>query len=225
MRLADERWDALRNRGRIARLQLGVALDAAGQRLFELESEFGEDLTELTRHVIVADEDCSHDSGLDHPTLCQITIARQQHAALGRSLANEPGVADSRVIGGVVSEGPQPAGEPPDVAVGKEPKLHPCNLRIGCVAAEDLMARLRSEAGGCYSWSSGPGDRYAEHSHEYQKVLYCVEGSITFVLASDGRSLELKSGDRIALPAGTVHSARVGPDGCTCIEGRGESPP
>ena len=84
---------------------------------------------------------------------------------------------------------------------------------------EELMARLKTEASGCYSWSNGPGDQYAAHSHNFEKVLYCVDGSIDFVLESEGRRLELKAGDRMMLPAGTVHSAVVGPTGCTCIEG------
>jgi quercetin dioxygenase-like cupin family protein len=91
---------------------------------------------------------------------------------------------------------------------------------VPVAASEDLMARLRKEATGCYSWSNGPGDTYAPHSHLYEKVLYCVEGSITFVLESAGRRLELKAGDRMVLPAGTVHGAEVGPRGCTCIEGQ-----
>lgn len=86
---------------------------------------------------------------------------------------------------------------------------------------EDLMARLRAEATGCYSWSNGPGDRYAAHSHFYEKVLYCVDGSITFNLeAQDGKRIDLKAGDRMVLAAGTIHSAMVGPAGCTCIEGK-----
>jgi quercetin dioxygenase-like cupin family protein len=85
---------------------------------------------------------------------------------------------------------------------------------------EDLMTRLRGEATGCYSWSNGPGDRYSAHSHTYEKVLYCVDGSITFVLEADGRQIDLKAGDRMVLPAGTVHGAVVGPAGCTCIEGK-----
>ncbi len=83
---------------------------------------------------------------------------------------------------------------------------------------DELMTKLRSEAGGCYSWSNGPGERYAAHTHSYEKVLYCVDGSITFALEGEGRSLELKPGDRMVLPAGTVHSAVVGQAGCTCIE-------
>jgi quercetin dioxygenase-like cupin family protein len=82
------------------------------------------------------------------------------------------------------------------------------------------MQRLRAEASGCYAWSNGPGDRYSPHSHGYEKVLYCVDGSIAFVLEDEGRTLELYAGDRMVLPAGTVHSAIVGTSGCTCIEGR-----
>jgi quercetin dioxygenase-like cupin family protein len=88
-------------------------------------------------------------------------------------------------------------------------------------APDDLMARLRAEATGCYSWSNEPGDRYAAHSHPYEKVLYCVDGSITFNLEAQGdKRIELKAGDRMMLPVGTVHSAVVGPAGCTCIEGK-----
>jgi len=82
------------------------------------------------------------------------------------------------------------------------------------------MERLRAEASGCYAWSNGPGDSYAPHTHSYEKVLYCVEGSITFLLGSETKKLELKAGDRMVLPSGTVHSAVVGRSGCTCIEGR-----
>jgi mannose-6-phosphate isomerase-like protein (cupin superfamily) len=84
----------------------------------------------------------------------------------------------------------------------------------------ELMTRLRAEASDCYSWSNGPGDRYAAHDHDYEKVLYCVDGSITFVLEPDGKHLELNAGDRMVLPARTHHSAVVGSGGCTCVEGR-----
>ena len=85
----------------------------------------------------------------------------------------------------------------------------------------DLMARLSEEADGCYSWSNAPGDTYADHSHPYEKVLYCAAGSITFTLP--GRRIELRPGDRMVLPPGTVHGAVVGPQGCTCVEGRGRN--
>jgi hypothetical protein len=47
-----------------------------------------------------------------------------------------------------------------------------------------------------------------------------VDGAITFGLEADGRRIEMKAGDRMVLPSGTIHSAVVGPAGCTCIEGR-----
>ncbi|TMC05863.1 MAG: cupin domain-containing protein [Chloroflexi bacterium] len=81
------------------------------------------------------------------------------------------------------------------------------------------MARLRAEADGCYAWANGPGDRFAEHTHPYEKVLYCVDGSITFTLRD--RDVDLGPGDRLVLPPGIPHGAVVGPRGCTCIEGRG----
>ena len=85
---------------------------------------------------------------------------------------------------------------------------------------DDLMATLRREAGSCYAWSNGPRETYAAHSHPYEKVLYCVEGSIAFVLEREGKRVDLSSGDRMVLPPDTVHSAVVGPMGCTCIEGK-----
>jgi Cupin domain len=66
-------------------------------------------------------------------------------------------------------------------------------------------------------WGNGPGDRYGRHDHPYHKVLFCLEGSITFHLAD--RDVELGPGDRLDLPAGTPHAATVGPSGCRCIEG------
>jgi hypothetical protein len=82
-----------------------------------------------------------------------------------------------------------------------------------------LMALLRSEADGCHSWSNGPDDVYGEHVHQHRKILYCVDGSITFILRD--REVRLGPGERMELPPGTPHSAVVGPTGCTCIEGRG----
>jgi quercetin dioxygenase-like cupin family protein len=87
----------------------------------------------------------------------------------------------------------------------------------------ELMRQLEAEAGSCYSWSNAPHDRYSAHSHGYEKVLYCVAGSITFVLEQTGERWLLRTGDRMVLPAGTLHSAEVGPEGVTCIEGRREA--
>jgi uncharacterized protein YjlB len=69
-----------------------------------------------------------------------------------------------------------------------------------------------------YSWSNGPHDVYAPHSHGYNKVIYVVRGSITFGLPELGKQVALKAGDRLDLPAGIVHDAHVGADGVICLE-------
>lgn len=67
-------------------------------------------------------------------------------------------------------------------------------------------------------WSNDPGAVYASHDHSYGKILVVASGSITFKLVNDQRNVLLKAGDRLALPAGTLHSAIVGPQGVVCYE-------
>ena len=86
-------------------------------------------------------------------------------------------------------------------------------------SAAELERRLRGEASGVHGWSNGPGDRYGEHEHSYRKILYCVRGSIEFLLA-DGRRIALHPGDSLTIPPGTRHGALVGPEGCACVEGQ-----
>lgn len=66
------------------------------------------------------------------------------------------------------------------------------------------------------SWSNAPGDSYSQHSHGYEKVLYCARGSIVFHVG--GSNYELSAGDRLEIDAGIDHGATVGPNGVTCLE-------
>ena len=84
--------------------------------------------------------------------------------------------------------------------------------------ASDVERRLRAEGLDPTAWSNGPGDRYAAHEHGYDKVIAVARGSIRFGLPADGRAVELGVGDRLELPAGTLHDAEVGPSGVTCLE-------
>ena len=54
------------------------------------------------------------------------------------------------------------------------------------------------------------------HDHGYDKVIVVAAGSIRFGLA-DG-PIDLETGDRLELPAGTAHDAVVGASGVTCLE-------
>jgi quercetin dioxygenase-like cupin family protein len=85
---------------------------------------------------------------------------------------------------------------------------------------EELWRRMRQEGLSPYTWSNGPGDTYAVHSHSYEKVLYCVRGSIRFTLpdARDVIAVDLAPGDCFILPVGIRHGALVGPQGVTCLE-------
>lgn len=82
-----------------------------------------------------------------------------------------------------------------------------------------MERRLRSEGVKPYTWSNGPGVRYARHAHGYTKVLMCATGSITFLVGEEGARVEVRPGEGFVLPAGTGHAAIVGPAGCTCLEG------
>ncbi len=77
---------------------------------------------------------------------------------------------------------------------------------------------MESEGLRFYAWSNGPHDVYEAHSHTYDKVIYCVSGSITFGSPGQDRQVTLHPGDRLDLPAGTVHDAVVGSEGVVCLE-------
>ena len=81
-----------------------------------------------------------------------------------------------------------------------------------------LRARLASEGLHPSAWGNDAFDRYGAHRHAFDKVLVAAAGSITFHLAELERDVLLASGDRLHLPAGTLHAADVGPHGVTCLE-------
>jgi len=82
---------------------------------------------------------------------------------------------------------------------------------------DEALAAFGAE--GCSAprpWRNGPGDTYGVHAHGAHKVLFCLDGSITFHLAEG--DVTLRAGDRFDIEPGTEHAATVGPDGCSCIE-------
>ena len=69
-----------------------------------------------------------------------------------------------------------------------------------------------------YRWSNAPGDEYGAHSHPFHKIIYVLQGSITFILPDVGEQVILGNGDRLDLPAEMVHEAVVGQQGVICFE-------
>ncbi len=81
-------------------------------------------------------------------------------------------------------------------------------LRI-CLEAEGLEV---------HAWRD-PADRiYGEHRHDCDESLWVLRGTIVF--EASGREFALGPGDRLLLPAGVAHRAKVGPDGATYLIGQ-----
>ncbi|HYP38810.1 MAG TPA: cupin domain-containing protein [Chloroflexia bacterium] len=89
---------------------------------------------------------------------------------------------------------------------------------IGFPTEADIRRVLDAEGLSAYKWSNGPGDVYGAHSHTYHKVIYVVQGSITFGLPDTSEKVSLSQGDRLELSAGVTHDAVVGPQGVVCLE-------
>ena len=98
-----------------------------------------------------------------------------------------------------------------------EPRVTP--WADSAAPTQSALRRLMAQEGlDPYTWSNGPYDVYSAHSHSYNKVIYVVQGSITFGLPQLRQQLTLKAGDRLDLPAGFVHDAEVGAQGVVCLE-------
>lgn len=83
--------------------------------------------------------------------------------------------------------------------------------------ADALRERLEREGYSVFCWTDAPGAHYEPHSHEHDESIWLVAGSIMF--GTEGGALALAPGDRLMLPAGTVHTADAGPDGATYLIG------
>lgn len=77
--------------------------------------------------------------------------------------------------------------------------------------------RLAVDGFDAWAWTDSPGATYAPHRHEHDESLWVLAGEIAFVI--DGETYRLGPGDRLRLPAGTVHAAEAGPAGATYLIG------
>jgi len=82
---------------------------------------------------------------------------------------------------------------------------------------ETLRARLAEEGFDSFEWRDGPGAAYSPHAHDHDESLWVIEGEIVFGV--DGRDYRLGAGDRLMLPAGTIHTARAGHAGARYLIG------
>ena len=92
-----------------------------------------------------------------------------------------------------------------------------------------LLDRLAGEGLAAQAWSNGPGERYAVHAHDYDKVIVVAEGSIAFGLPAQRRADSssrpaIGSSYRPGRPTGQT-SARAGSPAWRPIGRQGRSQP
>ncbi len=67
-------------------------------------------------------------------------------------------------------------------------------------------------------WQDGPNFEYSEHTHEKLTAHIILEGEM-LLIDHLGQEKTLKAGDRLDIPAGTVHKAKMGVLGCKYVVG------
>lgn len=68
-----------------------------------------------------------------------------------------------------------------------------------------------------YVWEDGPHASYPNHTHPTETAHVILDGEMT--LTVNGQSSTYAVGQRVDVPAGEVHSARMGAQGCHYLIG------
>jgi quercetin dioxygenase-like cupin family protein len=87
----------------------------------------------------------------------------------------------------------------------------------GTPVGREINQRLVDEGFEVSRWRDEADARYEAHAHDHDESLWVIEGEIVFGIG--GREYPLGPGDRLMLPAGTVHTARVGRQGADYLIG------
>ncbi len=83
---------------------------------------------------------------------------------------------------------------------------------------KDFEKELRAEGfSGIFVHRDSPYAFYPDHTHRGITAHIVLEGRIT--VTSEGNTAAYGHGERFDVPAGTVHSAKIGPEGCRYMIG------
>lgn len=83
---------------------------------------------------------------------------------------------------------------------------------------KELTRQLEQEGfSHTFVWEDGPGAFYPAHTHEAETAHIILGGEMT--LTMNGRTETIRVGARCDVPAGAVHSAKMGPQGCRYLIG------
>ncbi len=82
---------------------------------------------------------------------------------------------------------------------------------------EELWRRKLVDEGfdNVYVWQDAPNAEYHDHSHPFTSAHVILDGEMQVVSEQEGRIL--RSGDRMDVIAGTIHSVKMGSEGCRYI--------
>lgn len=81
-----------------------------------------------------------------------------------------------------------------------------------------LESQLREEGfSHTYIWQDLAGAEYPDHTHPVETAHIISEGEMT--LTVEGSTRTFRAGERCDVPAGAVHSAKMGPLGCRYLIG------
>jgi quercetin dioxygenase-like cupin family protein len=84
----------------------------------------------------------------------------------------------------------------------------------------ELRKQLEAEGfSGTFVWQDAPEAFYSDHTHAARTAHIILDGEMT--LTMKGGSQTYRAGDRCDVPAGAVHSARMGARGCRYLVGEG----
>jgi quercetin dioxygenase-like cupin family protein len=81
-----------------------------------------------------------------------------------------------------------------------------------------LRQRLQDEGFDAFCWHDDAGADYTAHAHDHDESLWLIDGDISFGIG--GQTYRLGPGDRLMLPARTVHTAHAGASGATYLIGQ-----
>lgn len=68
-----------------------------------------------------------------------------------------------------------------------------------------------------FAWQDGPHTFYPDHTHGGLTAHIILDGEMTLTI--NGESQTVRPGERSDVPAGAVHSARMGLQGCRYLVG------
>ena len=68
-----------------------------------------------------------------------------------------------------------------------------------------------------YVWQDAPNASYPDHTHATETAHVILSGEMTVTMDSESRTY--RPGERCDVPAGAVHSAQMGPNGCRYLVG------